>query len=118
MKVRLVAVLWFLAGGAAHAAPNWAGYWAVDRAWCANIGAMGTLEKPIYLADTEISGIEATCDIVNHEAGPVKGSFVLETYCAADTDPFEETIILLEGEKDQLYLYREGGIMVTLQRCR
>lgn len=96
--------------------PDWAGYWAVDPALCANASEVGE-ETPEWIGPDGVFGHEYSCEIARMTPLGVGRAWRLTLDCldAGFTDRFEEIMIL--GADDRLYRFDEMGNVSVSTRC-
>ncbi len=119
MMARLVpaALLALTAGSAvAQDIPAWAGYWALDPAWCARAGEPGE-DTPEYIAPDGIFGLEYSCTFDDIAPIGVGQSWRADLTCLETGFEDRSSEIFVVTADDRLLRIFEDGHRVELHRC-
>lgn len=118
MTLRAAALALLPLAAQAGEAPDWAGVWAFDPAWCANADRIGAASPaPVRLTADRFEGLENTCRITAAEQVGMQSAWRLVFVCQSEGETYdEETLIMLDG-RDTLYRWDGVGAPLAFTRC-
>jgi hypothetical protein len=105
--------------GTASFAGNYAfeGAWSEDADSCQYLDLPEHELQPTRITNSVIEGYEWECSIFRIEQLPVGPAWLLDLYCSAEGEAWQDQTLLLLSEQEQLIMLSAGRVPVEMRKC-